>query len=150
MIGMAGEDSRSAIELLGKHDAGEPVRQGHAPERQLKVGAGQHLRRETFGAADEKSEARGASIAIFADGAGELGAAELFALPVKADQFVGRWHLAEHHHGFGGCALAVRHEVSGSTERLRIFFGTLYEPVKRPSLYGSPASHVQLMDDEVA
>ncbi len=53
-------------------------------------------------------------------------------------------------HGFGGCALAVRHEVTGSGERLRIFFGTLYEPVKRPSLYGNPASHVQLLDDEVA
>ena len=79
MIGMAGEDGRSAIELLGKHDAGEPVRQGHAPERQLEIGAGQHLRREPLGATDEKGEARGAGIAIFADGAGELGAAELFA-----------------------------------------------------------------------
>ena len=80
MIGMAGEDGRSAIELLGKHDAGEPVRQGHAPERQLQIGAGERLRREPLGAADEKGEARGAGVAIFADGAGELGAAESFAL----------------------------------------------------------------------
>jgi hypothetical protein len=53
---MSGDNGRSAIELLGKHDAGEPMRQGHAPERQLEIGAGQHLRREPLGAADEKSE----------------------------------------------------------------------------------------------
>ena len=40
MIGMAGQDSDRAIDLLGKHDAGEAVRQGHTAEREHLIGLG--------------------------------------------------------------------------------------------------------------
>lgn len=53
-------------------------------------------------------------------------------------------------HGYGGCALAVRHEGSGGDEQLRIFFGTLYDPVKRPQLYAGSTGAEQLGFDEVA
>ena len=33
MIGVAGQDGRRAIDLLGENDAGEPMRQGHRTER---------------------------------------------------------------------------------------------------------------------
>ena len=59
-----------------------------APERQLQIGAGKHLRREPLGAADEKGEARDAVVAKLADGLREFGAAELLAFAVEANQFV--------------------------------------------------------------
>src|SRR5512144_2174133 len=95
VIRMAGKNGRRAIELLGEHDAGKPVRQSERPERQLQIGAGEHLRRQPLGAADEKGEARGAAVAKSADGVRELGAAELIALAVEAHQFMGGRHLAE-------------------------------------------------------
>jgi hypothetical protein len=38
MIGVAGQDGRRAIDLLGENDAGEPMRQGHLAERKREVG----------------------------------------------------------------------------------------------------------------
>jgi hypothetical protein len=44
-------------------------------------------------------------------------------------------------------ALAVQHEGQGSSEMLRIWFGTLAQPDARPASYGSPAG--TLSDNEV-
>jgi len=38
VVGMPLHDGDGAIELLGQHDADQPVRQGHAAERKLKMG----------------------------------------------------------------------------------------------------------------
>src|SRR5262245_1596750 len=105
---MAGENGRCTIELLGEYDAGEPMRQSEGAKRQLQIGAGEHLRRQALGAADEKSDAGGAAVAKPADGFGELGAAEKIALTVEAYQFMRGRHLAEHDHGFGGGARGWR------------------------------------------
>src|SRR5262245_11460397 len=37
MIGVAGEDGGGPIELLGQHDASEPVRQRHGAKRERRV-----------------------------------------------------------------------------------------------------------------
>jgi hypothetical protein len=50
-------------------------------------------------------------------------------------------------YGFGGSALAVRHEVVGATEKLVIWFGTVVHPTPRPASY-TPAGALQ--DHEVA
>ena len=101
---MAGEDGHRAIELLGENDAGKPMGQGHGPERQLEIGAGEHLWRKPLSAAHQKGEAGRAVIAKFAEGLRELGAAELRALAIETNKFVCGRYLAEHHHGFGGGA----------------------------------------------
>ena len=59
---------------------------------------------QPLGTADEKSEARDAAIAKFAQGAGKIRAAQLLAFAIEANQFVRSRNLADHDHGFGGHA----------------------------------------------
>jgi hypothetical protein len=50
--------------------------------------------------------------------------------------------------GFGGGALAVRHEGTAGNETLRIWFGTIVDPTKRPATYHQ--DDCSLDHDEVA
>jgi hypothetical protein len=45
--------------------------------------------------------------------------------------------------GFGGAALAVRHELQAGSERLRIWFGTMAHPDRRPAGYSNPLAALQ-------
>lgn len=52
--------------------------------------------------------------------------------------------------GLGGSALAVRHEVIGGVDRIRIWFGTLEDPPARPVSYGITSATGALADSEVS
>ena len=56
VIGVAGKNRRRPIELLGKDDTGEPVRQGHGPERQNPACFSQRLPRQTVGPANQEGD----------------------------------------------------------------------------------------------
>src|SRR3954471_2523096 len=56
MIGMAGHQRGSAIELFGEYEAHQHVRQRQRTQRPALVGAREHVRRMAVGAADEEGD----------------------------------------------------------------------------------------------
>ena len=63
MIGGAGEDGGGAVELLGRHDAGEHVRPDHRAEGEREVGAGADRLAVPVGAAEGEGAVAAAVVA---------------------------------------------------------------------------------------
>src|SRR5260370_5959479 len=66
-IGAAGQNGEGAVELLGEHDAGEFVREGHGAERKFLVSALTECVREAVSVAAEEDEVAGAAVAKFTE-----------------------------------------------------------------------------------
>src|SRR6266704_681332 len=84
-VGAAGKNGEGAVELLGEHDAGEFVREGHRAERKLLVGALAETFREAIGAAAEKNQFADAAVAELREPFGEGVRIEIFPGGVEED-----------------------------------------------------------------
>ena len=65
VIRVAGDDRRSAVDLLGKDDAGKPMGQRDRAERHHLRGLGRDLSRQAVGTADDEGQSLHAPIAQF-------------------------------------------------------------------------------------
>src|SRR5256885_16031901 len=84
-IGATGEDGEGAVQLLGEHDAGEFVREGHRAERKFLVRALAEVIREAVGVAAEKNKLTGATVAEFAEPFGEGVRIEVLSGSIEKD-----------------------------------------------------------------
>src|SRR6266576_2546205 len=66
-IGAAGEHGQGAVELLGEHDAGKFMGEGHRAEGKCVVGASAEVIREAVGVAAEENEFTRATVAEIAE-----------------------------------------------------------------------------------
>ena len=65
VVGMVRQQRGSTIELFGKHQTHQHMRQCQRTERPGFIRTGQHLRRVTFGATDQESEIAAAATPVF-------------------------------------------------------------------------------------
>ena len=86
MIGVARKDGRRAVDLLGKNDSRESVRQGHRTERDKPRRLGQHIFAEAVGAADHKGHAVSALVAKLRQQPGEGLARQCLAAGIETDR----------------------------------------------------------------
>src|SRR6266446_3479373 len=84
-IGAARKNCEGAVELLGEHDAGEFVREGHRAERKLLVGALAETFREAIGVAAEENQFADAAVAELREPFGEGVRIEIFPGGVEKD-----------------------------------------------------------------
>src|SRR5437016_4453507 len=84
-IGAAEENGQGAVELLGEHDAGKFMGEGHRAEGQCVVGAFAELIREAVGVAAEENDFAGATVAEFAEPPSESVRIEVLSASVEKD-----------------------------------------------------------------
>jgi hypothetical protein len=89
VVGMSGEDGEGAVELLGEHDAGEFVREGHETEGEGEGGVAERFLRPAVGGADGEVEMLDAGVAFPADPGGELLGGEGAAARIEEDELRG-------------------------------------------------------------
>ena len=82
---MAGQNGESAVHLLGQYDAGQLMRQRHAPKRKKQVGALACDRRPSIRRSDGEHQALNALIADAAELRGELIGRVLLATTIQQD-----------------------------------------------------------------
>lgn len=111
MVRVAGQDGQGAVDLLGKHNPGELVRQGHWTEGKEKIGAPPCGGRPTIGGTDGEYQALSALIADTSNVRCELLRAVLPAAAIQQDGM-----------GRGAAGLAVQPIKDGRLgfEKLRV------------------------------
>src|SRR5262245_48241340 len=85
VIGVAAQDGRRAIELLGEHDAREAVRQGDGAQRELQVGGSTRRFAQAVGSADENAGGFRAAVASLGQESCESLAAQRLAAHIEGD-----------------------------------------------------------------
>jgi hypothetical protein len=99
---MAGKDLLRAIKLLEQHAANQKMRPGHRTKREDRCGAIEDGGSQPLGAADRKSEFRGAAIAPLPEPIRQCAARPSRSTLVESDKRRFGWQCFEKQLGFPG------------------------------------------------